>query len=89
MDSQSGRVFCRKCLLSEIDRNGVYKTVLEYIDSIDPALKCTDEDYSRRLDICRTCEHLNEGMCALCGCFVEVRAVKKKQNCPDIPHRWE
>ena len=89
MDSQSGRPFCRKCLLSEIDPAGVYKTVLEYIASLDPSVKCSSEEYERRLMICRACDHLKDGMCALCGCFVEVRAVKQKQNCPDLPHRWE
>lgn len=88
MDSQSNRTPCRRCLLSEIDRDGAYRTVLEYIGSLDPTVKCSREEYAARLQVCRSCEHLSEGMCALCGCFAEVRAVKKHQNCPDIPNRW-
>lgn len=83
------RPLCRRCLLSEIDRDGVYKTVLEYIASLDETVKCGREEYEARLEICRACDHLTNGMCALCGCFVEVRAVKRVQNCPDLPHRWE
>ncbi len=88
MDGQK-RTLCKRCLLSEIDRDGTYKTVLEYISSLDESVKCSGAEYAARLTVCRSCEHLSEGMCALCGCFVEVRAVKKNQNCPDLPHRWE
>lgn len=88
MDSDINRPPCRRCLLSEIDRNGTYRTVLEYISSLDESVKCSREEYEARLTVCRACDHLTDGMCALCGCFVEVRAVKRSQNCPDLPHRW-
>ncbi len=89
MDSDSSqRKPCRRCLLSEIDRNGVYRTVREYIASLDESVKCSREEYSQRLCVCKSCEHLSDGMCALCGCFVEVRAVKSNQICPDLPRRW-
>ena len=89
MDGDYSRPRCKRCLLSEIDRDGTYRTVLEYISSLDDSIKCDKDEYSARLAICRACEHLTDGMCALCGCFVEVRAAKQAQNCPDIPHRWE
>lgn len=80
---------CRRCLLSEIDRDGVYKTVRDYIAALDESVKCSREVYASRLAVCRECGHLSSGMCSLCGCFVELRAAKRSQNCPDIPHRWE
>ncbi len=80
---------CRRCLLAEIDRDGVYKTVREYLSSLGDDVKCSADDYAARLAVCRACDRLSDGMCALCGCFVEVRAAKRAQNCPDLPHRWD
>ncbi len=88
-EADFSRPRCKRCLLSEIDRDGVYKTVREYLASLDDGVKCGAEEYSSRLAVCRACDHLSDGMCSLCGCFVEVRAAKRAQNCPDLPHRWE
>lgn len=44
--------------------------------------------WRERLDCCRRCDHLNDGTCALCGCFVELRAAKQRMRCPDVPTRW-
>lgn len=79
---------CTKCLLSEISPDVVYKEVREYIDSLDLAEKVEDSVYQQRIDQCRECESLRDGMCALCGCFVEVRAVKRKSKCPALPKKW-
>lgn len=79
---------CLRCLLSEIDPDKYYSTVIEYINSIDTEHKVNEEIYKSRLEICRLCDMLSDGMCILCGCFVEVRAIKKIGNCPHIPHKW-
>ena len=44
---------------------------------------------SRRLAICRDCDQLRSGLCALCGCYVELRAAKGRMGCPALPPRWE
>ena len=41
-----------------------------------------------RLEACKACDHLMSGTCALCGCYVELRAAKRVQACPDVPKRW-
>ena len=41
--------------------------------------------YIQRMDE----ERLMSGMCRLCGCFVELRAVQKVRKCPDLPAKWE
>ncbi|MFQ7747018.1 MAG: DUF6171 family protein [Eubacteriales bacterium] len=43
--------------------------------------------------VCRAAEQqardsLRNGMCALCGCFVEVRAAKKRQHCAQSEKIW-
>jgi len=80
--------YCRKCLLSETDPDGIYRSVTEYVASLDVNVRCDAETYSARLAICHECDHLSWGMCVLCGCYVEARAAKKKQNCPALPHKW-
>lgn len=79
---------CRKCLLSEIDPDKVYKEIVDYINSLDAEVKVNDETYQSRLSFCRECDNLRDGMCVLCGCFVEVRAIKKISNCPSNQKLW-
>lgn len=78
---------CRRCFLRELD-NDTYKTVESYIESLDSNLKVDESAYNCRLAICEKCSHLMNSMCRLCGCFVEVRAVKKVSKCPDTPSKW-
>lgn len=77
------KTHCRRCFLEELDYDGAYRTVLEYISALDPELKASDTMYSARLGICSKCEKLSFGTCGSCGCFVELRAAKKNQTCPD------
>ena len=48
----------------------------------------SEEEYRRRLDCCRRCEQLSQGLCRLCGCFVEARAAGKNAFCPHVPGCW-
>ena len=75
------QTLCRRCLLKESQRDKLYRSVMEFIDAIPTEEKTPKKDYSRRLGLCRTCHYLINGMCSLCGCFVEVRAAKVKQRC--------
>jgi len=78
---------CRKCLLNEA-MGTIYQTVKDYIESIPPEQKTAPAEYDRRLAICKTCEHLVNGMCTLCGCYVEVRAAKAIQSCVKSAEIW-
>ena len=80
---------CKRCLLKDFDMDAYYETVLEYIESISEELKVPPEEYQRRLELCRECDKLLSGMCRVCGCFAEVRAVKKDQRCPDVHPQWQ
>ena len=88
MSKSAGRI-CRKCLLQDMDESEYFEDLRQYIARIDTDLKVEDDKYQERLDICRTCDHLMNGMCRVCGCFVEMRAVMKKNSCPGIPSRWK
>ena len=69
---------CRKCLPGQKNEEAFYED-----------LKVDQQIYEKRLNICSTCDRLMNGMCRLCGCFVELRAVQKVRNCPDLPAKWE
>ena len=73
---------CKKCLLSDMDTSDVKSEILGMIDKMPSSEKALPEKYDMRLDICRTCDSLNEGTCLKCGCYVELRAAKKKGSCP-------
>lgn len=75
--------FCRKCLTRELaGQEETYRTIREYIDNLDPDTKADDKIYEERLEVCRKCEMLLQGLCRSCGCYVELRAAMEKNNCP-------
>ena len=53
----------------------------EYASVIPEAEKTPEAEYKRRLEICSECSYLVDGLCVLCGCFVEIRAAKRSQSC--------
>jgi hypothetical protein len=80
--------FCKKCLVKDMPEEAYFKNLYEYIDSIDKDFKVSDEEYERRLELCKLCDNLLNGMCRKCGCFVELRAAMKTKNCPDTNKLW-
>ncbi len=80
---------CRKCMLEDMENGTDIAEVLKQLtDAIPPKERADPDITNRRLDVCRACDHLYSGTCALCGCFVALRAAKKRSACPDIPDRW-
>ena len=77
---------CR-CLLAE-NLPDLAQTVAEYVASLPENTRTSEETYQERLDICLSCESLLDGTCTRCGCYVEARAAKAVQCCPDVPPRW-
>lgn len=78
---------CTRCLLREmIDADSTKKAEMEmiekYRDAIKQADRVTEEEYERRLAVCRDCDKLLAGTCGACGCYVELRAVAKVSHCP-------
>jgi hypothetical protein len=80
--------YCRKCLLKDMPEDAYFKNLYEYINHLDEDIKADSEEYERRLTICKSCDNLLNGMCRICGCFVELRAVIGKNYCPGVDKRW-
>ncbi len=83
-----GRPVCKRCLLADIDVDGLFKKVSELIELMPEDIRADDKLYAERLDICRSCESLENGICRECGCFVELRAASKKNYCPSAYKYW-
>ena len=84
MDSQR---ICKKCLTREMAESGEqFKNMWDYIDNLSGDVKTSDPEYERRLSICKECDMLLAGMCRKCGCYVEMRAALKTNECPD--YNW-
>lgn len=79
---------CRKCLLQDLDKDEYINNLLEYIKNYPEEKRIDAITYQNRLSACKSCDNLSEGMCALCGCFVELRALKKNSCCPDTNKKW-
>ncbi len=79
---------CRRCLAKEMPDAEYFQNMYEYIANLDAGIKASDELYEMRLSKCRQCDNLLNGMCRLCGCFVEMRAAISKNKCPAIHPNW-
>ena len=82
------KVYCRNCLLRDMDETEYFVDLQKYIAHLDEDLKVENEEYERRLKLCQGCDYLRNGMCGRCGCFVELRAHMKKNHCPDVKKKW-
>lgn len=74
---------CTRCLLREMSEAGNDQKMIEkYREAIKQADRVDEEEYERRLAVCKECEKLNAGTCNACGCYVELRAIAKVSHCP-------
>lgn len=82
------RRWCRRCLTKEMPDAAYYQNMYDYIKNLEEGLKTPEELYRQRLTLCKGCESLLNGMCRVCGCFVEMRAAVRKNGCPGIIKKW-
>lgn len=80
---------CRACLLRDTLSVEAYaRIVMRARQALDGRLLAPGDVYEARLDACRACDQLQNGTCMLCGCLVEVRALRKDLHCPTPRKRW-
>ena len=74
---------CYKCLLREMDEEAYMKQLHRYIELLDRDVKTAEEILQKAgFPFCKQCDYLEAGTCQACGCYVELRAVMKKNSCP-------
>ena len=74
---------CKGCMIRELDFKAEYESMFEYINRLDERIKVNHQIYEVRLQTCRCCDSLINGMCKHCGCFVEMRAAITRNYCPN------
>ena len=79
---------CILCEIRERSPKELREIIDDYLASLPEESKVPLELYEKRLSACRDCSHFHAGMCGVCGCFAEVRAVKKAMHCPRPYERW-
>ena len=79
---------CKRCLLRDMPESDYYQSVLTYRVGLPEKEKVSDTQYERRLEACSGCEHLSNGVCGQCGCYVEMRASARSMHCPPPLERW-
>ena len=73
---------CFRCLVDELGDAAVAAVLREGIEALPEQHRTDEETYAERLSACRQCDHLVNGLCRFCGCFVEMRALKRLGTCP-------
>lgn len=85
---QNKKRLCKKCLLKDFAPDEYLESMRVYLQGLEEEVKVKEEVYRDRLSKCEECDKLNEGICRICGCFVEYRAAIKIRYCPDIQPKW-
>lgn len=88
IQENDNRKYCRKCLLKDMPENVYFKNLYDYIKGLNQDIKAEEGEYERRLNLCKECDNLINGMCRICGCFIELRAAIAKNYCPDPDNKW-
>lgn len=73
---------CTRCLLRDFSKEDYERIIVEGIRALPAEELVPDDVAAGRLEVCKTCEKINQGTCLACGCYVEIRAAVKKGRCP-------
>lgn len=72
---------CKKCLIGQQAED--YLALISKNKAATPEKYRAAEDVcDKRVAICEECEKLSGPTCLACGCFVELRAIRKDSKCP-------
>ena len=75
------KIICKKCFIGVQAEQ--YAEMIEKCKAAIPARDRTEEaEYARRIGLCEECEFFLAATCRACGCYVELRAMKRGTRCP-------
>ncbi|GHV40508.1 hypothetical protein FACS189490_05790 [Clostridia bacterium] len=78
--------YCPTCPQKGESEQSYRERLRLYLSSLPEEIKTPQIKYAERLLVCNLCPELKDETCALCGCYVSMRAAKAAQNCPE--ERW-
>lgn len=72
---------CKKCLIGQQAED--YLKLIEKNKAATPEkYRASEAVYDHRIAQCEACQYLNGATCMACGCFVELRAIRRDSKCP-------
>lgn len=75
------QIICKKCFIGVQAEQ--YSEMIEKCKAAIPVRDRTEDgEYARRIGLCEECEFFHAATCRACGCYVELRAMKKGTHCP-------
>lgn len=80
--------FCRRCSLLAASGEDFRRQLTQYLSALAPEDTADQALYEERLALCAACPECFEGMCRLCGCYVEFRAALRLRGCPAAYKKW-
>ncbi len=83
------RRICKKCLLESELPADIVDYLERGISNIPKELRTKDEEFRKRINVCRSCDYLSGATCNACGCYVELRAAVARQKCPYKKWVWK
>ena len=72
---------CKKCLIGQ-QAEDYLRFIEKNRAAMSPKIRASEEEFDRRIGICEECSYLSGPTCLACGCFAELRALKKASACP-------
>lgn len=83
MDREQENRVCRCQIPLIFQKDQMYQKIAEYLSQLEEEECVADSVYEERLKKCSVCDRLVDGLtCMDCGCFVLIRAKKKRLHCP-------
>ena len=79
----SSRILCRRCLEKDIRADELRAYLDSYVRDLPDDIRTEADVYAARLTICEDCARRMNFTCTLCGCYVQTRAAKRIQKCPE------
>ncbi len=83
-----GKKPCPRCLLADSSEEDSSRAIAARISAIPEEQRVSEDEYDRRLSICKSCDMLVSGTCGKCGCYVELRAARAANRCPHEKKYW-
>ena len=74
-------IYCKKCL-SGVQAEAYEEMIEACRAAIGVRDRTEDGEMERRMALCQSCEFLLAATCRACGCYAELRAMKKASHCP-------
>lgn len=81
-DYDSSRILCRRCLEKDVDAQALRAYLDGYVRELPEEIRTGTSLYQARLACCEGCARRVGLTCTLCGCYVQARAAKRVQRCP-------